>query len=247
MQRRGETVLTVSEVFGPTIQGEGPSQGRAVVFLRLGLCNLDCSWCDTPYTWDWSGKNGVVYDKKVELVRNPTEQILTEILGRTNHNISRVVVSGGEPMIQQTNLVPLIRGLWGHGISVEIETNGTIVPNADMAQMAQLNVFFNCSPKLANSGVDQDKRFVPEALVKLNELGAAFKFVITGPEDLIEIGQVLETAGQVEPHRVHLMPEGTTANKIQKQLGQVMMQAAERGWSLSPRLHVLAFNDLRGV
>ena len=50
--------LTVSEIFGPTFQGEGPFTGRAAVFLRLGRCNLDCKWCDTPYTWDWKGKNG---------------------------------------------------------------------------------------------------------------------------------------------------------------------------------------------
>ena len=45
--------LVVAEVFGPTFQGEGPSIGRRAGFVRLGRCNLDCSWCDTPYTWDW--------------------------------------------------------------------------------------------------------------------------------------------------------------------------------------------------
>ena len=45
--------LVVAEVFGPTFQGEGPSTGQRAGFVRLGRCNLDCSWCDTPYTWDW--------------------------------------------------------------------------------------------------------------------------------------------------------------------------------------------------
>ena len=36
-----------------SIQGEGANVGKPAVFLRMGLCNLKCSWCDTKYTWDW--------------------------------------------------------------------------------------------------------------------------------------------------------------------------------------------------
>lgn len=59
-----EGELVVSEVFGPTFQGEGPSLGRRAGFVRLGRCNLDCSWCDTPNTWDWSR-----FDPAIELRR----------------------------------------------------------------------------------------------------------------------------------------------------------------------------------
>ncbi|HHK7228110.1 TPA: hypothetical protein ACQXLV_002143, partial [Streptococcus pneumoniae] len=48
--------LPVSEVFGPTIQGEGPHAGRTCHFIRLGGCNLSCSWCDTPYS---TGQHGI--------------------------------------------------------------------------------------------------------------------------------------------------------------------------------------------
>jgi len=41
----------------------------------LGRCNLDCAWCDTPFTWDWAGKNGTVYDPTVELRRMPVGQV----------------------------------------------------------------------------------------------------------------------------------------------------------------------------
>lgn len=47
--QRGRSLL-VSEIFS-SVQGEGPNAGRPSVFVRLGIYNLSCSWCDTPYTW----------------------------------------------------------------------------------------------------------------------------------------------------------------------------------------------------
>ncbi len=44
--------LWVAEMFGPTVQGEGPSTGQHAMFIRLAGCHLSCSWCDTAY---WSG------------------------------------------------------------------------------------------------------------------------------------------------------------------------------------------------
>ena len=42
--------MVISEIFH-SIQGEGPTTGRPAVFVRLGMCNLQCNFCDTPYTW----------------------------------------------------------------------------------------------------------------------------------------------------------------------------------------------------
>ena len=50
---QSDSGLIVSEIFGPTIQGEGPFSGRRAFFLRLGICNLRCTFCDSKFTWDW--------------------------------------------------------------------------------------------------------------------------------------------------------------------------------------------------
>lgn len=247
-----DITLSVSEVFGPTIQGEGPSQGRAVAFVRLGLCNLDCRWCDTPFTWDWTGKNGTAYDKETELHRMSIDDILVALddLHDVDHApIDRVVISGGEPLVQQRRLVHLIAALAERDIAVEIETNGTIIPNPDLAELALDGwVAFNCSPKLANSGIDHDTRIVPEALDAISQLPSIFKFVITDEHDCTEIETlVASTLNHVHPKQVYVMPEGIEREVILDRLPWVMTQAAKRGWSVSPRLHVLAYGNQRGI
>src|SRR3954451_15026034 len=80
--------LVVSEIFGPTFQGEGPSIGRRCGFVRLGRCNLACTWCDTKYTWDWSQ-----YDPSVELHRRSVDDIVDAVAAM---DVPMVVITGGE-------------------------------------------------------------------------------------------------------------------------------------------------------
>jgi 7-cyano-7-deazaguanosine (preQ0) biosynthesis protein QueE len=226
-------------MFGPTIQGEGPSQGRAVIFLRLGLCNLDCSWCDTPYTWDWTGKNGTVYIKQNELTRTTVEDIHESLLGLTSNIPARLVISGGEPLIQQKSLVELIRG-WD--APVEIETNGTIQPSEEMLQTG---VQFNCSPKLSNSGINYQTRIVPNVLWSIRDAGGTFKFVVKDEKDLQEVNLVVDDILRVDKSKIYLMPEGIQQDTIVDRLAWVMDQAAQQGYSVSPRLHVIAYGNER--
>ena len=113
--------LVVSEIFGPTFQGEGPSTGRRCLFLRLAGCTLACTWCDTPYTWDWRGVNGVQFDPAREMKLLSVEEIVADLDRRGEKFL---VVSGGEPMLQLD--VPLVAALHAAGFQVAIETNGTL-------------------------------------------------------------------------------------------------------------------------
>jgi len=225
--------LVVAEVFGPTFQGEGPSVGRRAGFVRLGRCNLDCSWCDTPYTWDWSR-----FDPAVELRREPTASVLSDLEGMQT---SLVVVTGGEPLLQQRGLVPLLEGCAERGWAVEVETNGTIAPNDTIVPLVGQ---WNVSPKLANSGVARDVRVRPDALHALRSTGAAiFKFVVADVADLDEVA-ALVGAHELDP--VWIMPEGTDAATVLDRASRLAAPVLERGWNLTPRLHVLLWGDERG-
>ncbi len=49
--------LPVMEIFGPTIQGEGMVIGQKTMFVRTAGCDYSCSWCDSAFTWDGTGKH----------------------------------------------------------------------------------------------------------------------------------------------------------------------------------------------
>jgi 7-carboxy-7-deazaguanine synthase len=237
-----ETQLSVSEIFGPTIQGEGASQGRAVVFLRLGLCNLDCSWCDTPYTWDWTGKNGKIYIKENELNKWTIRDILDRLSDAAGPFVDRLVISGGEPLLQQKRLAHLVKEWDG---PVEIETNGTIIPSETLVEEG---VQFNCSPKLSNSGIKYEDRIIPEVLYEIGQAFSFFKFVVDTEEDIREVDAIMDLVLNIhDQSRIFLMPQGIDSATIKSKLPWVMTQAAKRGWSVSPRLHTLAFEQKRGI
>lgn len=223
--------LVVSEVFGPTIQGEGPSAGRRAGFVRLGRCNLDCSWCDTPYTWDWDR-----YDPATELTSMSVADVAQQVAAM---GVPMVVVTGGEPMAQQGAVADLARSL--SGVRVEIETNGTIAPGA--ATVAVVDQF-TVSPKLANSGVARDHRYRPDVLRGLEATGrAVFKFVACDPSDLDEAADMVAACSLSD---VWVMPEGTTSDALGERAGRLADAVVARGWNLSPRLHILLWGDERG-
>ncbi|MEN6610707.1 MAG: radical SAM protein [Methanoregulaceae archaeon] len=103
--------MRVVEIFR-SIQGEGRKQGIPCVFLRLAGCNLACHWCDTEYARS--------KDAGVERSR---DQVI-ETIWRMNY--PHICITGGEPLLQKEELLPLLQSLHRLGKSVEIETNGTI-------------------------------------------------------------------------------------------------------------------------
>jgi 7-carboxy-7-deazaguanine synthase len=226
----GDSAVHISEMFGPTLQGEGPSAGVLATFLRLTGCNLSCAWCDTPYTWDWDR-----FDRKTESRRVAVTEVAAWLAANPT---PLLVITGGEPLLQQRAVATIAAHA---GRRVEVETNGTRIPTA---QVVAAVTQFNVSPKLGNAAIPLYKRIDAAALSALAATGkAVFKFVAANPGDLDEIDVLTPYLGDSP---VWVMPEGTEPEKVLTRLRTLADPVIARGWNLSSRMHVLIWGDERG-
>ncbi|MCF8882482.1 7-carboxy-7-deazaguanine synthase QueE [Erythrobacter sp. SN021] len=231
------------EIFA-SVQGEGPSMGMPVSFMRLSRCNLACVWCDTAYTWRFEGDNrphrdGQTYDRKANQVTLGEDEVAARIMALGQN---RLVITGGEPLLQAPALAKLLDLL--PDIGVEIETNGTIKapPRLDI-RIDQ----FNVSPKLAHSGNPAELALIPERLdAYATDPRAWFKFVIAEPSDLDEV-LALRERYRFRPGHVFLMPEGTDSETLRAREKWLAPLCVEHGFRMSDRLHIHLFGDTRGT
>jgi 7-carboxy-7-deazaguanine synthase len=100
--------MQITEIY-KSIQGESTHAGLPCVFVRLTGCNLRCSWCDSEYTF--SGGQ-----------RMTTEEVMEEVEQLSLGGL--VEITGGEPMLQEREVVPLMQRLLDDGYTVLIETSG---------------------------------------------------------------------------------------------------------------------------
>jgi 7-carboxy-7-deazaguanine synthase len=239
----GSAALAQPEIFA-SVQGEGPSAGAPVAFVRLSRCNLACQWCDTAYTWHFEGdarphRSGATWDRRVNQVTLEVAEVAERIraLGQR-----RLVVTGGEPLLQAGPLAALLEAL--DDMNVEIETNGTTraPPRLDI-RIDQYNV----SPKLAHSGNSAALALIPERLAAYAaDPRAWFKFVIAEPGDVAEV-LALQRAYAIPPARIFLMPEGTDSATLRQRMEWLVPLCLEHGFRLSDRLHIHLFGDTRGT
>jgi organic radical activating enzyme len=228
-------------VFGPTWQGEGPHAGRIVGFVRLGLCNLSCSWCDTPYTWDRSR-----FDLAVECPPTPIAEIHSRLAALP---VTTVVLSGGEPLIHHRLLLPLLVPPW----TWHAETNGTIPPPDWWTERVEHT---SVSPKVITDDPEHRRIRLPALhewarLTRFHLPSApspvSFKFVAQVPADLDAIAHLAHDLLDLAPSSVWVMPQGRTTPEILTCHRDLAEGILERGWSTTTRLHVLLFGDTRGT
>lgn len=216
-----------------SIQGEGPCLGMPAVFFRLHLCNLSCDWCDTPYTWNESHE-----EYWTEWRRAKIAQIANEI---EKYPCKHLVITGGEPLLQQRAIGELLELLPNH--KIEIETNGTVSPSEKLSSRCH----FNVSPKLTNSGVAESKRIKAEALAHFAELPQAiFKFVACKNTDLDEV-EAIRHEFKIPPEKIVIMPEGKSSDELNCGLRSLVETCKERGFRLLPRMHVQIWGSERRV
>lgn len=221
-------MIVVSEIFGPTVQGEGPAIGTRCGFVRLGRCNQACSWCDSKFSWDWSQ-----YDPAQELTELSVEQVVERVAAL---HVDTVVLTGGEPLLQRSHLEPLVLEFRARGWKTHVETAGTLSWDTDLVDQ------WVVSPKLANSGMDEERRLKLDVLRGFAGKGAAFKFVVVSPDELDEVASIVDQIGATN---VWIMPEGTDPQTIVTRTAELADAVVARGWNLTTRLHILAWGDER--
>jgi 7-carboxy-7-deazaguanine synthase len=101
--------MQITEIFR-SIQGESTYAGLPCVFVRLTGCNLRCSWCDTEYSFSGGHKM--------------TQEEIFEEVERLSPTGGLVEITGGEPMLQEHEVVPLMQHLLAAGYTVLLETSG---------------------------------------------------------------------------------------------------------------------------
>jgi 7-carboxy-7-deazaguanine synthase len=230
--------MQIAEIFY-SIQGEGELAGVPSVFVRTSGCNLRCAWCDTPYaSWNPEDRPMTIDAVVAEVLRFPARH---------------VVLTGGEPMVapQIHDLATELKLLGRH---LTIETAGTVPPNGIVCDLASL------SPKLLNSAPDavehpgwrrkhESLRWQPKVVrAWLDAYPYQLKFVVTQPADVEEAtGMVVQLGRDVPPHKVLLMPEGTTAEALRSRAVWLADLCKARGFRYASRLQIDLYGNRRGT
>lgn len=129
-------MIPVAEIFGPTIQGEGPNTGIKTLFVRVAGCDFKCSWCDSKFAWK--------IDKDTK--RYEPEELAKELVQRCRDTYtSHVILTGGNPCLYSFGEV--IDILHNNKITVDVEAQGSKFPEW-LYKVDQLVI----SPKAPSSG-----------------------------------------------------------------------------------------------
>lgn len=230
--------LSVAETFY-SIQGEGTTSGCPAVFLRLAGCNLMCesaTWrCDSVEVW----RKGV---------STPFAQVLSQEYLNHLKEGAHLIVTGGEPLLQERRLSEYLQWLQAvhfkaEGLFIEVETNGTIRPTTMLHLMVDK---WNVSFKLSNSGENWHKRVNEVALRYFNfQMNADFKIVVASEGDVLEL--INDFDGLINFRKVILMPAGDTDEKLEDVRTLVIELCKKYHFRYCDRLHIVAWNKKTGV
>lgn len=238
--------ILVSEIFGPTLQGEGPLIGRPTVFVRTGACDFRCSWCDTPYA--------VLPEFKGEWLPMTAAEIMLQVRHLTNGQPILVTLSGGNPALQP--LEPLLELGHADGYTFALETQGSVArPWFSSLDHVVL------SPKPPSSNMETDWDELQRCLAMSSSSAVYFKVVVFDETDYEYAREVHRRFSGVPIYLQAGTPGtigGPDASECEAQvIGTVvertewlLRRVAADGWidvTILPQLHVLLWGRKRGV
>lgn len=231
--------IRISEIFGPTIQGEGALIGQPTVFVRTGGCDYRCSWCDTlyavesKYRHDWTPMSA--------------ENIMDEVKRLSNNKPLTISLSGGNPATQDcSELITL-----GHkdDYKFALETQGSIAQD----WFKDLDIL-TLSPKPPSSEMKTDWAIFDECIEAAdNKPEIALKIVIFDDKDY-EYAQ--DAAMRYPTLPLYLQPGNHQVNGVadmdglNKRLQWLANKVTNDNWydaHVLPQLHVMIWGNERGV
>ncbi len=239
--------IRVSEIFGPTIQGEGPLIGRPTVFVRTGGCDYRCGWCDTLYA--------VLPEYRDEWTLLTPTEILARVEDLAGSVAILVSLSGGNPAIQP--LAPLIECGHRKGYTLALETQGSV----SQPWFAALD-WLILSPKPPSSGMATDWQAVDDCVrAAANGPRCVLKIVVFDDDDYayarmaanrypslpvyLQVGNpvpVMDSKG--------LAGEEDNIDDLMRRFRWLVGKVTTDRWftaTVLPQLHVLAWGSRRGV
>ncbi len=239
--------IRVSEIFGPTVQGEGPLIGRPTVFVRTGGCDYRCRWCDTLYA--------VLPEFREDWTLMTPSAILTEVDRLSGSTPVLVSLSGGNPALQP--LEPLIEQGHRRGHSFALETQGSVA----QPWFSSLD-WLMLSPKPPSSGMETDWLALDECVqAAAGGPHSVLKVVVFDEDDYAYARQaarrypdlsVYLQVGNPAPLVSHAGPgrEDADMDVLMRRFRWLVEKVAADRWfqaTVLPQLHVLAWGNKRGV
>lgn len=239
-----EEIIRISEIFGPTIQGEGALIGQPTVFVRTGGCDYRCSWCDTLHAVDSRFRDTWMPMR--------ADEIFAQVEALSGGQPIMVSLSGGNPAIQP--LGGLIALGQAQGYRFALETQGSIAQD----WFADLDVL-TLSPKPPSSGMETDWVKFDACLGAARDApDTALKIVVF---DEADYAYAREAAARYPHLPVYLQPGNHTPPDIEargqpdyeglnERLHWLIERAAEDKWyeaRVLPQLHVMIWGNKRGV
>lgn len=211
--------MKIYEMFH-SIQGEGPAMGNPAIFVRLANCNLKCMGCDTP--------SMKIQDAPVNMIYKHIREHLSR-----HPNNTRIVITGGEPLLQSDEVLLLVDMLSDK--KVDLETNGTIFLSPEIAGKFR---FISVSPKRDSFKSLQQTRDFFNNWKSIDN--CIFKFVLgTAPWMYNEatLKSLIEEF-DLDPGKIFVMPGGSTQHELSISGPNTWKSALRLGCNFSDRLHI---------
>lgn len=231
----------IKEIFGPTIQGEGPNVGVKCIFVRVAGCDFKCSWCDSKYAWDTS-----------DATRFETKGLVENLLLMCwSTNTNHIILTGGNPCIYDFSDV--IDALHLSGITVDVETQGskypkwlekidTVVISPKAPSSGQMDVFPLLEDYLKNS-TNRNKIIVKIPIFNDEDFEFALRYY-----DLVEPYKNVKLYLSVG--NTNTSEEGSIQERVLKDYEKLIYKTVNsrmKSVYILPQMHTLVWGNKIGV